>query len=679
MLTNKNWVKRGFSSIRPVFAVCAVLLLVGCQPPGPKSLLLGEKYLEQGNYEKALKYLTRASELMPEHPQVWNYLGLAYHGIKQPIAAADKYRRAIRIDRNLPAPHYNLGSLFLEQGHLPEAVSELNAFVTLQTNSVPGWTKLGTALLRMRRPDDAERAFTQALRIDPRDPEAHNGMGLAHIQRKRPREAMLSFNSALQYRTGYSAALLNQAVIAQQHFGNKPMALERYKAYLSTKPDAKSAAEVQQVVKELEQEIAGVQIAEAEPAEPDRLPRSEANPFTAALQSNTPPRTAVVASNTPAPTATNLAVRPSTTKTNVAQVTQAAAPTNIVASAAPQQITNIAPPRGSNVVATTVTNVTKEPVRVATKTPEVKAEPESKPEPELEPEPETEPPVSVEVVSVEKEPEFGPIADLAPVKPTVTSTTNSTSAVDTRPLIVSRRDRKPEEKTGFLSRVNPVRWFKDDEKEKETVAPQNAPMATPPRQETPPPARPSYPPVVKVTEPKPEPPRVIARYQYRRQVPLKAGNRASAEKVFQMGAQAHQRRRLDEAMEAYQNATLIDPSFYDAHYNLGLAAYQSRNLPLALSANEMALAAQPKSKDARYNFALALREAGYPADSANELRTLVTDHPDEARAHFTLANLYAQQLDQPALARKHYLAVLELSPNHSEAGSIRLWLANNNR
>ena len=120
-----------------------------------------------------------------------------------------------------------------------------------------------------------------------------------------------------------------------------------------------------------------------------------------------------------------------------------------------------------------------------------------------------------------------------------------------------------------------------------------------------------------------------------------------------------------------------DPSFYDAHYNLGIAAYQSRNLPLALSANELALAAKPSSKDARFNFALTLRDANYPADAANELRTLLAEDADEIRAHFALANIYAQQLDQPVLARKHYLAVLELNPNHSEAPSIRHWLASN--
>ena len=105
--------------------------------------------------------------------------------------------------------------------------------------------------------------------------------------------------------------------------------------------------------------------------------------------------------------------------------------------------------------------------------------------------------------------------------------------------------------------------------------------------------------------------------------------------------------------------------------------YQSRNLPLALAANELAIAAKPSSLDARYNFALTLRDANYPADAAHELSTILKSNPEEIRAHFALANIYAQQLDQPLLARKHYLAVLELNPSHSEAPLVRQWLASN--
>mgnify|MGYP002261172130 CR=1 FL=1 len=54
-------------------------------------------------------------------------------------------------------------------------------------------------------------------------------------------------------------------------------------------------------------------------------------------------------------------------------------------------------------------------------------------------------------------------------------------------------------------------------------------------------------------------------------------------------------------------------------------------------------------------------------DVSPELEKLLRQHPEEARAHFSLANLYAYQLDQPDLAKPHYRKVLELDPSHAEA------------
>jgi len=74
---------------------------------------------------------------------------------------------------------------------------------------------------------------------------------------------------------------------------------------------------------------------------------------------------------------------------------------------------------------------------------------------------------------------------------------------------------------------------------------------------------------------------------------------------------------------AYRKATQLDPTYYDAYYNLGLAAAEAGNLQSALLAYEHALALRPDSLDARYNFALVLKQANYFRDSANELEKLV--------------------------------------------------------
>jgi tetratricopeptide (TPR) repeat protein len=140
MLTNKNADPYRYLRHFRLSSVLAFLALVlaGCQPAGPKALLLGEKYINQGDYEKALRYLTRASVLVPEQPQVWNHLGLAYHGLKQPVKAADAYQRAVRIDRTQSAPEQPEGDR--SGGRVPRTLQgDGQGRANLQLDAIYGW------------------------------------------------------------------------------------------------------------------------------------------------------------------------------------------------------------------------------------------------------------------------------------------------------------------------------------------------------------------------------------------------------------------------------------------------------------------------------------------------------------------------------------------------------------
>ena len=169
------------------------------------------------------------------------------------------------------------------------------------------------------------------------------------------------------------------------------------------------------------------------------------------------------------------------------------------------------------------------------------------------------------------------------------------------------------------------------------------------------------------------------RYHYRAPVKPTPGDRSAAERAFAQGVQAHQAQHLQEAIASYRRALQLDPAFFDASYNLGLAATLAGNLPLALSSYENALAIRPNSDDARYNFALLLKQANYLPDAANELEKVVAEYPNDSRAHLALGNLYAQQLQQPAKAREHYVKVLEIDPRNPQAAAIGSWLTDPGR
>ena len=173
----------------------------------------------------------------------------------------------------------------------------------------------------------------------------------------------------------------------------------------------------------------------------------------------------------------------------------------------------------------------------------------------------------------------------------------------------------------------------------------------------------------------PSSPPTNSRFPYKPVSTPTSGNRADADRLFRQGREAQDAHRLADAIAAYRSATQLDPSYFEAYYNLGLTATEAGNLELALSAYESALGLVPDSANARYNFALLLKQAGYTTDAANELEKLLAKHPNDTRGHLALANLSAQQLHDDARARQHYMKVLETDPHNSQADDIRRWIA----
>jgi hypothetical protein len=249
-------------------------------------------------------------------------------------------------------------------------------------------------------------------------------------------------------------------------------------------------------------------------------------------------------------------------------------------------------------------------------------------------------------------------------------------------------------KTGVVSRLNPLNWFRSSAPDKNNVnkvTPLPPPVANNNRAGvTPPPPVNSSTPTQTASAPAPKPvvapkpvrmvqpaPPPFPRYLYLSPRKLPAGDRRTASGAFTRAREFEQNSRWLDALQSYRQATELDPGWFEAQYNYGVIAFRLRNFNQSLAAYEMALAIQPDSVDARYNFALALKAAGYVPDAVDELIKILAVNPDEMRAHLALGNLYAQQLYEPAQARQHYLKVLQLDPRNPQAPDIQFWLSSN--
>ncbi len=259
-------------------------------------------------------------------------------------------------------------------------------------------------------------------------------------------------------------------------------------------------------------------------------------------------------------------------------------------------------------------------------------------------------PVLVEAVKVTSESVTKPVANNSRTNAGLVPVAVSNSPVT---VLAPKAERR-----GIFSRLNP---FKQEAKPAaaESVGPGLDPIA----------ASPAPAPIT--------PAAADGRYAYQSPVVPEARDRLSAERALIAGQQAQNIGRLSEAIQAYRRAGQLDGSYFEAYYRLGLAAFEARSFRLALLAWETALALRPDSADARYNFALTLKASNYPKDAADELEKLLVLHPDEARGHLTLGNLYAEQLRDIPRARRHYGRVLQLDPRNPQAQAIRYWLVAN--
>jgi tetratricopeptide (TPR) repeat protein len=680
MLAMKKLARR----LHPARAALALLVfLVACGPPGPRALLKADRLIQEGKYRQALQELEAARPYLERDPRLWNWFGLAYQGAGDAPHAVEAYQQALKLDRSsnlVHVAHYNLGCLYLEQGNALAAVNEFRSFCLL-SNSLPALLKLAQAESQSKQFDAAERSFGAVLRLRPGDPTALNGLGLLNAQRNHLREAIQYFQAALRYDPQYASALLNLAILYQRQPGQQASAVQKYREYLALTPRPNNYETVRATLQRLEQEIAPPR-----PAPTNGVALAKTNP-PAALTNLAPSLTSVGPTTTPPATATQRlaqvtltnAPKPSTNLTAVRTSAPPVAPTQTA------KVVPTNPPAATALVARVVAppNVS---TQLAQRTPPTVLPNTNLTKPPVSPGPRvaaTSAPPVVTVVTLPDETPLKSAQDFASPPPrTVASPPtvghSNPPAPSTGSVWVVTAAPPKSEKKNLFQKLNPF-----GKKQKPAPAPPTArvPDATKVEPEKSAPAvaasgQLSNPVQVASTTavaPRPE----LPRYTYLSPAKPAPGDRPGAEPYFAQGLKAQQEKRADEALRAYRLALGKDPAFYEAYYNISLLAFQVADWKSALYVCETALAINPDAVNARLNLGLALEQANYPVDAALELEKVLHAKPDEVRAHFALANVYAQKLGQPAKARLHYQKVLELDPRHPRAEEIRYWLAAN--
>lgn len=167
--------------------------------------------LGQERAAEALAAAEAAVREAPEEEHGFRLLSIVYARLDRPDDAVRAAREAVRAAPGMWQTHYTLG-MALRTGRLPrtrDALACANEAVRLAPHESSPHNLAGLCLDDLRMPDEARRAYEEALRLDPQSATALNNLAATTAQRGRlaaagrllsaglssdPQEAMLHYN-----------------------------------------------------------------------------------------------------------------------------------------------------------------------------------------------------------------------------------------------------------------------------------------------------------------------------------------------------------------------------------------------------------------------------------------------------------------------------------------------------
>jgi protein O-GlcNAc transferase len=176
--------------------------------PGPVHLGLGLCKLESGDLEGAEADFRKAMRLEPQLPDAGNNLGVTLDRLGRLEDAVNAFRRVTRTHPNYPPPYANLGDALSRAGRPEEAIAAFRQWVNLEPRNADAHARLGGAQLAVGEVHAASQSLRHAVSIDPTLHEACANLGEALRSLHDFDGAADAFRQALRVRPDFAEAHL---------------------------------------------------------------------------------------------------------------------------------------------------------------------------------------------------------------------------------------------------------------------------------------------------------------------------------------------------------------------------------------------------------------------------------------------------------------------------------------
>jgi tetratricopeptide (TPR) repeat protein len=195
---------------RPATALTVAAVVLGAcvmwPPPGIRRdgafgqsyYRYGKFYFDQGEYEKTVSYLKKATDLTPEMYQGFTMLGMAYENLGQLDTALETFWRGTIVAPNKADMHYNFAIALVRGGQLGQALPSLNRAVELDPSYAAAWMQLAEVYIGLGDYRRAELAYRSVVELLPGDGSALYRYAELQLQMGRVAEALTYAQAAVE-------------------------------------------------------------------------------------------------------------------------------------------------------------------------------------------------------------------------------------------------------------------------------------------------------------------------------------------------------------------------------------------------------------------------------------------------------------------------------------------------
>ena len=203
-------------------------------------LNLGSQFLSAGNYPAAFRELSRAKEIHPYDPVVYNLLGLTYAARKRFPLAESSFKKAIELDPEYSEARNNLGRLYIKLKRYPSAIREIKKAIEDLKYHAPerSHANLGLVYYKMEEWPLAEENFARSIELNNKYCQGYIFHGRTLLKQAKFKKASRTFDTAIEFCDNFDVPFYYSA-LSYLHAGSQQMAKARFQDLLTIYPNSK--------------------------------------------------------------------------------------------------------------------------------------------------------------------------------------------------------------------------------------------------------------------------------------------------------------------------------------------------------------------------------------------------------------------------------------------------------